>query len=374
MKIAVITGSRADRGPLDVVHAALIRAGHAVRWIDVEPSLPVIHRSEAVSIAAITATSVAGDLAAMPTDLVVLLGDRYEILGAAMGANMMAVPIAHLSGGDVTEGSADDCYRHAITKLAHLHFPTHAAAADRIIAMGEEPGRVHMVGCPGIDRILATDLLDREATFAAVGLVPAARLIVACLHPNTLGRDTETEASALARALVALGGDVAVVLIGQNADPGAFLIDHVFERLEADRNFEAYPPRTAYHRHLDSTVYLSVMAHADVMVGNSSAGLYEAPSFGTPTLNVGDRQRGRPMAASVITCEASAEAIKFWLKRMIDVGKPKGGIRNPFGNGHACERIVSVIGEIKEPKTLLRKRFYDIDDGHEWRGFTEIEL
>src|SRR5580693_5244346 len=248
MRIAVITGSRADRGPLDMVHAALIRAGHAVRWIDVEPGLPVIHKSEAVSIAAITATAVAGDLASMPTDLVVLLGDRYEILGAAMGANMMAVPIAHLSGGDITEGSADDCYRHAITKLSHLHFPTHAAAADRIIAMGEEPERVHMVGCPGIDRILATELLDREATFRAVGLAMAPRLIVVSWHPNTLGGDTAAETGELVTALADLDEAVALAMIGPNADPGAQMIEAGFATIGQHR------PNAAYHPHLDAEV------------------------------------------------------------------------------------------------------------------------
>jgi len=144
-----------------------------------------------------------------------------------MGANMMAVPIAHLSGGDITEGSADDCYRHAITKLSHLHFPTHAAAADRIIAMGEEPERVHMVGCPGIDRILATELLDREATFRAVGLAMAPRLIVVSWHPNTLGGDTAAETGELVTALADLDEAVALAMIGPNADPGAVAFDTI---------------------------------------------------------------------------------------------------------------------------------------------------
>ena len=349
MRIAVTTGSRADRGPLDMVRAALAHAGHAVRWIDVEPGIPVVHRSEAVSVASIAATTVAGDLAAMPTDLVVLLGDRYEILGAAMGANMMAVPVAHLSGGDITAGSADDCYRHAITKLAHLHFPTHAAAADRTIAMGEEPGRVHMVGCPGIDRLLAAELFDRDTTLRSLSIPATPRLVLVSWHPNTLGGDTAAETAALVTALDGLE-DTALVIVGPNADPGADIIDTAFA------GFEWRCP-AVYERHLDSTTYLSVMAHADVMVGNSSAGLYEAPTFGTPTLNVGDRQHGRPMAKSVVTCEPSADAIAFWLNQMLP-GLHAKRYDNPFGDGHACERIVSVIGEIKEPKALLRKRFY----------------
>ncbi len=357
MRIAVITGSRADRGPLGMVHAALIRAGHAVRWIDVEPGLPVIHRSEAVSIAAITATSVAGDLAAMPTDMIVLLGDRYEILGAAMGANMMGVPVAHLSGGDVTEGSADDCYRHAITKLAHLHFPTHEEAAVRIVCMGEDPQRVHKVGCPGIDRLLAAQLFDRDSTLRSLSLPATQRLILVSWHPNTLGGDTAAETAALVTALDGLE-DTALVIVGPNADPGADIIDTAFA------GFEWRCP-AVYERHLDSTTYLSVMAHADVMVGNSSAGLYEAPSFGTPTLNVGDRQRGRPVAKSVISCECSAEAITFWLRRLVGPHpemrkRTREHWHNPFGDGHACEKIVSIIGEINDPKTLLRKRFYNV--------------
>ena len=127
--------------------------------------------------------------------------------------------------------------------------------------------------------------------------------------------------------------------------------------------------------HLDAEVYLSLIAHAEAVVGNSSAGLYEAPSFGTPTINVGDRQHGRPMAKSVVTCTASADAITFWLNTILKVSHPKGPAPNPFGDGHACERIVSVIGEIKEPKTLLRKRFYDVaEEAREaWRDSREIE-
>src|SRR6266550_4795731 len=131
-----------------------------------------------VRIAATAATSVSEELKIMCADLVIVHGDRYEILGAAMGANMMGVPITHLAGGDVTEGSADDSYRHAITKLSHLHFPNCAESAARIVQMGEEPGRVHMVGDPAIDRILQTPLLSKDEAFRAIGLLAAQRALL----------------------------------------------------------------------------------------------------------------------------------------------------------------------------------------------------
>lgn len=169
MKIAILTGGRWDRGVLTPVHAALAAAGHSVEWVDVEP---------AVSHAAATARSAVDRLIVAQIrhsfEMIVMVGDRSEVLGAAVAANALGVRIAHLSGGDVTEGSQDDCFRHAISKLAHLHFPTHQEAGDRLIRMGEQPDRVHVVGCPGIDRIMTARILTKAETLIAVGLAEPA--------------------------------------------------------------------------------------------------------------------------------------------------------------------------------------------------------
>src|SRR6266550_8347780 len=182
MKIAIITGSRADRGPLEMVFGALDAYGlsHRLgpeypRWINVGPSdksIPIVR------VAAAAANTVSMELEADPADLVIVHGDRYEILGAVMGANMTGVPVAHLAGGDVTEGSVDDSYRHAITKLSHLHFPNCDESAARIVQMGEEPERVHMIGDPAIDRILQTPLLSKDEAFRAIGLLAAQRALL----------------------------------------------------------------------------------------------------------------------------------------------------------------------------------------------------
>ncbi len=367
MKIAIITGSRADRGPLEVVFQALDDYGIGngqpnrplfPRWIDVEkvaeswgkcPSPFHIH------VTAQCATWTSGDLLSKPTDLVIVHGDRYEILGAVIGANMMGVPIAHIAGGDVTEGSADDSYRHAITKLSHLHFPNCAESAARIIQMGEDPERVHMVGDPAIDRILQTPLLGKDETFRAVGLLAVQRALLVSLHPETLG-DTGATLNALLGALKALDGAIGIVLIGPNADLGHQTIELAWQPLASAR------PNTVYCPDLPANVFLSLLKHCDVMAGNSSAALYEAPAFGLPAVNIGDRQHGRSKHFLVRDCYPDKTSISIAIKWAIAEGRTRISPEK-FGDGHAAERIANVIGGIKDPKSLLRKRFQTIDMG-----------
>ena len=372
MKIAIITGSRADRGALEMVWDALAPA-HDVRWIEVGPDRPPDDRWE-VAYGAAQALDRAsrelwgwlgGDGADLP-DLVIIHGDRYEILAASLAANILGVPIAHMGGGDITEGSQDDCYRHAITKLSHLHFPTNQPAADRLLQMGEDPARVHMVGDPGIDRNMATELLGRDETFAAVGLAPTfrpatnrswaspAQCLLVNFHPNTLG-DTRAELDALSRALHARPRGVSVVLIGPNADAGNDIIRQRWDWL-------AQSSDVVYHEDLPGCAFLSLLRWCDVFVGNSSAGFYEAPSFGTPTLNIGDRQKGRLAASSVTTVKPDAAEIANGIKALLSFagfGKHLM-VKNPYGDGHAAERIAAVIGGITNPGTLLRKRFREV--------------
>lgn len=291
-------------------------------------------------------------------DLMIIHGDRHEIVGAALAANIMGVPIAHLGGGDVTEGSQDDCFRHAITKLAHLHFPSNQDSAPRIIQMGEDPAHVHAVGCPGIDAVLATPLLTRSATFAAVGfgLATPVRSLLVLLHPNTLG-DTRVELEALSYALQTCPGGIgmngsAVILVGPNADAGGDLIRAEWQLLSSWAKFH-------YHETLPSRIFLSLMRWCDVMVGNSSSGFYEAPCFGTPVVNIGDRQQGRPKPRSVTTVRADADEIsKAIAANLAFAGFGKHlGVTNPYGDGHSAERIAKIIGAIDDPRALLRKTF-----------------
>lgn len=357
MKIALVTGSRSDRNALAMVEKALAADGYDV-WclpIGLDPSAS---NYEAAVVASESIRMVASHFNSRRTYMVVLHGDRHEILGAAVAANVMGVPIAHLGGGDLTEGSQDDCFRHAITKLSHLHFPTNQDAADRIVQMGEDPSCVHMVGDPGIDMVIATPTLDRSETFAAVGLATPARCLLVLFHPNTM-YDPASELEALSDALERC--DEAVVFIGPNADVGSDLIRKEWRRLAADHQ------NTVYHDNLPPKMFYSLMKWCDVMVGNSSAAFYEAPCFGIRVINVGDRQQGRLIPQTVETWPAKADAIAFGIRRALELAKIENKIRvpNDYGDGYAAERIVKVIGGITEPKSLLRKRFHHVGSPHQ---------
>lgn len=361
MKIALVTGSRSDRGALEMVAAAL--RAHDVVWYPLGPSgmppgpchtLDKAHAASQAADAVLTIENSFGECQQI-ADLIILHGDRYEILGAAMAANIMGVPIAHLGGGDVTEGSQDDGYRHAITKLAHLHFPTHEAAGRRIIQMGEPPDRVHVVGDPSVDRAMAAEAMERDETFRAVGLATPQRAALVSWHPNPLG-DTDAETGALYDALDRLPADVAVIWIGPNADAGNDMVRRHGQAF-AERRNDRRAGSAAYHDNLDARTYFSLMGHCDVMVGNSSAALIEAPVFGLPAVNIGDRQKGRPEPQNVVSCAPVAADILSFIRLQFEYGRAP--CVNPYGDGHAAERIAEIIGRIADPRALLRKVFHD---------------
>jgi len=342
MKIAVVTGSRADKGPLTPVCEAL-----GGIWVTVSPTAcnsgydagrEYVHcMNEALS-----------KLQELKPDLVVLLGDRYEILAAATAAYMLQIPIAHLSGGDLTEGSQDNSMRHAITKLASLHFTTHKEATQRVLAMGEEWWRVHEVGCPGIDNLLNTELYDRETTRKLIGppiqsVLDVPYYLVA-YQPATLARDPEFEVDSLLKALQLLGRPVVFTTV--NSDPGG---------IELQKKFEE--SINGVVKEMDSRLFLSAMKHCVAMIGNSSSGLYEAPSLDTPAVNIGMRQHGRPTAASVFSCPGTIAAI-VGAAKMAACSDAENAV-NPYGDGHAAGRIKRVIehhGKM-DKLTLLRKRW-----------------
>lgn len=354
MKVALITGSRADRAALEMVEAAL-KPNHETRWI-VFGALPPadrwdVSRNAWEALEEIT-RELWGAAGGWMPDLVIVHGDRYEILAATMAANILGLPIAHLGGGDLTEGSQDDCFRHAITKLSHLHFPTNADAGIRIEQMGEDPSRVHVVGDPGIDLLMQTPLMGRDETFAAVSLAVCDRLLLVVFHPNTLG-DTAAELDALTVAL--RRQDAAIVLIGPNADAGSNLIRNEWTRLSQ------YSRRAIFHENLARPLFLSLLKHCDMLIGNSSAGFYEAPCFGTPAINIGDRQQGRTKPSNVMTVHAEAAEISKGINGVLHFsgfGKLLQ-VANPYGDGHAAERIAKVIAAVGDPKALLRKRFVE---------------
>jgi len=283
-------------------------------------------------------------------DMVMLLGDRFEIMAAAQAALIARIPVAHLCGGDTTEGAFDESIRHSITKMSHMHFVSNEESAARVIQMGENPAHVHVVGSPGLDAVHRTELLDRDALFATIGFEPARHNLLVTFHPVTLGDvASEAEFGELLAALHTLGEEMGMIFTRSNADTGGRLLNSMLDKfLESHANAKSFDAL--------GEQYLSAMKHVDAVVGNSSSGLYEAPSFGIATVNIGDRQKGRLSASSVIHSPADRCDIarSIWQAVCGDFS----GTVNPYGDGHASERIIEEIRSISDPQSLLQKHFF----------------
>jgi GDP/UDP-N,N'-diacetylbacillosamine 2-epimerase (hydrolysing) len=378
-KICVVTGGRADYGllywpmkeiavaddfELQVVATGMHLApefGDTVRRIE-EDGFSLSARVEmllasdsAVGIAKSIGLGLIGfadAFARLAPDLLLVLGDRFEILAAVEAALVARLPVAHLCGGDITEGAYDDAIRHAITKMAHLHFASNEAAAQRLRQMGEDPTRIFTVGSPGIDNIRRQPVMAREDVARETGLDLARPCLLVTYHPTTLGTTAaSTELEELLAALDRVGSDMTIAVTLPNADNDGRTLRRAFETFAASR------PNVRTFAALGSRLYLNLVRHAAAVVGNSSSGLYEAPSLGTPTVDIGERQQGRLKAASVISCVpergAIAEAICAALKR------GKAAVDNPYGAGDASRRIVEILRGFDDFDALTRKRFVE---------------
>jgi UDP-hydrolysing UDP-N-acetyl-D-glucosamine 2-epimerase len=288
-------------------------------------------------------------------DLLVVLGDRYEAMVAAQAAMMARVPIAHLHGGESTEGAVDEAIRHAITKMSHLHFVAAEAFRQRVIQLGEQPARVWTVGATGLDNIERLSWLSREELEADLGIPLAAPLFLVTYHPVTLGDDGGAAAMrSLLEALDEFGGTV--VITGANADAGASAL-----RREAHQYAQARGARVLLAETLGARRYLSLMRCADAVVGNSSSGLLEAPAVGTPAVDIGARQAGRPRAPAVIHCgESRAEIAQALRAALSDECKAVARKRDtPYGRPGAARRICEVLAT-QPLEGILHKRFFDL--------------
>jgi GDP/UDP-N,N'-diacetylbacillosamine 2-epimerase (hydrolysing) len=285
-------------------------------------------------------------------DMVMMLGDRFELLAAAQAALVAKIPIAHISGGDSTEGAFDEAIRHAITKMSHLHFVTNSVAAKRVRQLGEDPARIVLSGNPGLDRLRTYRPLTREEFAKSIGFNLRRRNLLVTFHPETL--ETTPSANRLVKLLEALDrfdSDTGIIFTLPNADPeGRQLIRMIQAHVEQRPNTVA--PVSLGER------YLSAIRHVDVVVGNSSSGLLEVPSFKKPTVNIGDRQKGRVEAASVITVPADSTCIYEAIQRALQLDC--SNVANPYGDGHATERIIAALVAVGDPKALLKKRFFDL--------------
>lgn len=380
-RVAVVTGARADYGSYRPVLEA-IRAetslqlcllvsgahlsekfGHTVDAITAD-GLPISARvpmleedDDPAGIAASIANGVRGFgrvYAQLRPDLIVLLGDRYEMFAAATAALPFSVPLAHIHGGELTEGLIDEAIRHAITKMSHLHFAATDLYARRIMQMGEAPERVFVCGAPGLDNLRAVRFLEKPELEQRLGLTLAPAPLLVTFHPVTLEHEDTTRH--LAELFAALDSqNRPMVFTYPNADTYG---RRVIESIEA---FVQNHSNTVVVQSLGTDLYFSLMNHAAAMVGNSSSGIIEAASFKLPVVNVGERQRGRICARNVIHTECERGAIAAAISRALDRDFRLGltGLVNPYGDGQAAEKIVSVLATHSLGRDLIKKRFHD---------------
>lgn len=292
-------------------------------------------------------------------DLLLVLGDRFEMHAAAAAAVPFRLPTAHVHGGEVTAGAIDDCFRHAITKYSHLHFASTAEHGRRIVQLGEESWRVTISGAPGLDHAGRVQLLSRDELSARVGLSLTQSPVLVTQHPVTLQSERAGEQTdALLRALDTVAGHP-IVMTRPNADTRNTDILERLERFAADR------PHVRLVSNLGTQAYFSLMSQAAVMVGNSSSGIIEAASFQLPVVNIGLRQEGRPRSGNVVDCDDSAAGIEAALRRALSVEFREfcRGVRNIYGDGDAAARIVNVLRTVELSERLLIKRFVDCEGG-----------
>ncbi|CUH82389.1 UDP-N-acetylglucosamine 2-epimerase [Tropicibacter naphthalenivorans] len=350
----LVTGQHLMAGSTSV--AAIEAAGFTV---DHRVDMGLTEGDSDAALCAATGRAVAGVgavLAQTTPDLMLILGDRYEILGAVTAALLSKVPVAHIAGGDVTEGAFDDSIRHAMTKMSALHFTTTEEAAARVRQMGEMPQNVFVTGSPGIDQVVALPRMERAAFFDSVGLPDQRPTFVITLHPATLSRDNAAMAQAMLDALDAYP-QAGLIFTGSNADPGAAELDAMVQAYVAGRD------NAVFHASLGSARYFSALEHCDLVLGNSSSGLYEAPSFQIPTVNIGDRQARRVRAASVIDCAPDEGAIRAAIDTALT--GDWSAVTNPYGAGDAAPRILSHLAAVDDPAALIRKSFEDMTHGCE---------
>lgn len=297
-------------------------------------------------------------LHALEPDLMVVLGDRFEIFAAATAALLARIPVAHVHGGETTEGAVDEAFRHSVTKMSHLHFVAAEPYRRRVIQLGEAPERVYNVGGLGVDAILGLKLMSREELEQSLGFELGRKNLLVTFHPVTL--DSVAPAEQIAELLAALAEltDTQLIFTMPNADTdGRALLDMI-------QNFVADRPNARAYTSLGQLRYLSCVAHVDGVVGNSSSGLTEVPSLRKGTVNIGDRQKGRLKAHSVIDCEPRRSSIAAAIRKLYsaefqDVLRE---VANPYGSGGASRAIAGIIRSIPLDD-LVKKRFHDLDGG-----------
>jgi UDP-N-acetylglucosamine 2-epimerase (non-hydrolysing)/GDP/UDP-N,N'-diacetylbacillosamine 2-epimerase (hydrolysing) len=272
------------------------------------------------------------------------------MLAPAAVATALRIPLAHIEGGEISEGVIDDAVRNALTKLSHVHFTSTDRARARVISMGEEPWRVHRAGAPSLDHLRRSPLLDREQVEARLDIHLEPPTAVVAYHPTTIARDPTREADALFSALESIPAQL--LFCYPNADAGSRAL------IARTESFVRSLGKGRVFVNLDPILYWSLLRCADLLLGNSSSGIMEAASFALPVVNIGIRQRGRERARNVLDAEATAASIldRFATATSDDFRRSLQGMENPYGDGHAAERIAAVLASVPLGEDLLIKR------------------
>ena len=385
-KICVITTSRADYGLLysliQKIHSSLViklqlivsgshlspRHGMTVNQIHedgflVDAEVPIIQDADSeldISVAfSLGITGFANAYKKLSPDMVLILGDRYEILAAAISATIANIPIIHLHGGEITRGAYDDAFRHSITKMAHLHFVAAKPYLDRVIQLGENSENVYCVGGLGVDAIQTISLLSRQELAEELKIELKGKLLLVTFHPVTLEKlQNQVQISSLLEALSEFSKnkihDSTIIFTMPNADTEGLKISRQIDAF-VKKNKNAY-----FFTSLGQQRYYSCLNQFDAVIGNSSSGLLEAPSFKIPSVNIGSRQEGRLKAPSIIDCDTSTiqilEAIKLALSKHFR--HQIKNVKNPYGDGGASQKIVNILENIKI-SGIQNKKFYD---------------
>lgn len=383
-KICVVTGTRAEFGLLrwlmqeiqsdPDLDLLVIASGMHLSpefgdtYQEIEQAGFVIDIKVEMLLSADTATAVTKSMglgmigyadayARLAPDLIVILGDRFEIYAAAAAALIAGIPVAHLHGGESTEGAFDEAIRHSITKMSHLHFVAAEDYRRRVIQLGEHPDRVFLVGGLGVDAIKRMKLLDKKKLEKSLDFELGHRNLLITFHPVTLaGQSSAPQMAELLAALDELTTDTKLIFTTPNADTGGRELSSMVEA------FVSTHPNARVYTSLGQLRYLSCMKYVDAVVGNSSSGIAEAPSLGIPTINIGDRQKGRLSATSIIHCNPTIVSIRDALSKLFDPLHHSNLLTtiSPYGSGGASLKIVEVLKR-HELKNLLKKSFFDLD-------------
>lgn len=285
-------------------------------------------------------------------NLLLILGDRFEMLAVASTALIYRIPIAHIHGGETTEGAFDDAIRHAITKMSHLHFTSTEAYRKRVIQLGEQPDRVFNVGALGVENVLKTDFMTKAELEQSLNFQLTDKCLLCTYHPATLSQvSSEDQVSNLLQALDYYQ-DYHIIFTYSNSDTNSrIIIKRIQEYVDSNGDRCMFIPSLGQRR------YFSTLKHVNAVIGNSSSGIIEVPSFGIPTLDIGDRQKGRIAAESVIHCGCSTDEIKKGLEKVITY--QSRDVDNPYYKKGTCSAILKVL-ETYPLKNLIQKQFYDI--------------